>query len=70
MLVGRRRPARWRATVLTWVAVAAVATSAALIGLWSGPPAGAATAPPYLLALGGSASVGFQLSPHAFARRA
>ena len=36
------------------------ATSAVLIGLWSGPPAGAATAPPYLLALGGSASVGFQ----------
>ena len=56
----QRRSARWRATVPIWVAVAAVAASAALIGLWSGPPAGATTAPPYLLALGGSASVGFQ----------
>jgi len=31
-----------------------------MVGLWSGPPAGAAPAPTYLLALGGSASVGFQ----------
>ena len=53
-------PAPWRGPVLSWAAVAAVAASAALIGLWSGPPAGAAAAPPYLLALGGSASVGFQ----------
>ena len=56
---GRRRPARWRATLLIGVALA-VAASATLIGLWSGAPAGAAAAPPYLLALGGSASVGFQ----------
>ncbi len=56
----RRRPARWRVTVPIWVAGAVVAASAALIGLWSGPPAGATAAPPYLLALGGSASVGFQ----------
>jgi lysophospholipase L1-like esterase len=36
--------------------------SSVLIGLWSGSPAGATTTkpPPYLLALGGSASVGFQ----------
>jgi lysophospholipase L1-like esterase len=63
MLVGRRRLAPWRAAVLTWAAVAAVAAvaaSASLIGLWSAPPASATTAPPYLLALGGSASVGFQ----------
>ena len=31
-----------------------------LIGVWSAPPAGAAPAPPYLVALGGSASVGVQ----------
>jgi lysophospholipase L1-like esterase len=60
MLLGRRRPFRGRATILIWVAAAAMAASAALFGLWSGPPAGAAAAPPYLLALGGSASVGFQ----------
>jgi lysophospholipase L1-like esterase len=54
------RPARWRAKVLALSTVAFVVASAALLGLWSGPPAGAATAPPYLLALGGSASVGFQ----------
>jgi lysophospholipase L1-like esterase len=52
-----RSPARWRVTLTTWAAVAA---TAALMGLGSGPPAGAATAPPYVLALGGSASVGFQ----------
>jgi lysophospholipase L1-like esterase len=65
MLVGRRRRTPWRAVLLTWsaVAAAAVVASAALIGLWSGPPAGAATASPYLLALGGSASVGFQPTP-------
>jgi lysophospholipase L1-like esterase len=57
-LARRLHPAPWRTTALSWVAAAAV--SAALIGFWSGPPAGAATAPPYLLALGGSASVGFQ----------
>jgi len=59
-LVRRRSPARWGVTLTTWAAGAAVAASAALIGLGSGPPAGAATPPPYLLALGGSASVGFQ----------
>jgi lysophospholipase L1-like esterase len=56
----RRRPTRWRATLMTWAAVAAVAASTGLISLGSGSPAGAATPPPYLLALGGSASVGFQ----------
>ena len=45
---------------MTWAAAAAVVASTALISLGSGSPAGAATAPPYLLALGGSASVGFQ----------
>jgi lysophospholipase L1-like esterase len=46
----------------SWVAAAAVLGSSVLIGLWAGSPAGATTttAPPYLLALGGSASVGFQ----------
>jgi len=58
--VRRRHAARWRATVLTWAALATVAASAGLLGVWSAPPANATTAPPYLLALGGSASVGFQ----------
>ena len=31
-----------------------------MTGVWTGPPAGAAAPPPYLLALGGSASVGLQ----------
>ena len=56
----RRRPVRRRVTLVTWAALAAVAAAAGLISLGSGPPAGAATPPPYLLALGGSASVGFQ----------
>ena len=43
-----------------WAVAAAAAAAAVLIGVWPGPPAGAAAAPPYLLALGGSASVGFQ----------
>jgi lysophospholipase L1-like esterase len=45
-------------------AVGALAASA-VVGVWSGPPAGAVAekAPPYLLALGGSASVGFQPTP-------
>ena len=43
------------------VGVAAVATGAcALVGIACGPPAGAGVPPPYLLALGASASVGFQ----------
>ena len=41
------------ATVVATVALA-------LAGVASGPPAGAVVPPPYLLALGGSASVGFQ----------
>jgi lysophospholipase L1-like esterase len=73
-LVGRRPrrgdgepPARWQ-HVARWsasvVSVAALAASAALVGPWSAPTADAATAaPPYLLALGGSASVGFQPTP-------
>jgi lysophospholipase L1-like esterase len=56
-------PAPWRARFMTWAAVAAVAASTVLVCLDSGSPAGAATAPPYLLALGGSASVGFQPTP-------
>jgi lysophospholipase L1-like esterase len=56
----RQRPTRWRAALMTWAAVAAVVASTALVSLGSGSPAGAASAPPYLLALGGSASVGFQ----------
>ena len=42
------------------MAASATAAAALLIGICSGPSAGAAGAPPYLLALGGSASVGFQ----------
>ena len=38
----------------------AIVASAVLVGLSSRAQAGAATAPPYLLALGGSASVGYQ----------
>ena len=41
-------------------AVTAAAAAAVLVGVTSGGPAGATVAPPYLLALGGSASVGFQ----------
>jgi lysophospholipase L1-like esterase len=62
--------ARWRsrrqvrpgipARALAAAAVAAVVGAGVLVGLWSGPPAGATAAPPYLLALGGSASVGVQ----------
>ena len=59
----RERPARRRAVFMTWAAVASFAASTALVCLGSGAPAGAATAPPYLLALGGSASVGFQPTP-------
>jgi lysophospholipase L1-like esterase len=56
-----RRPGRpgVPARVLAWAATAAAA-AAVLIGVCSTAPAGAAIAPPYLLALGGSASVGFQ----------
>ncbi len=74
MLVGRRTrgggSAAWRrsgqehggalARALTWTAASAIGAAAVLIGICSGPSAGAAAAPPYLLALGGSASVGFQ----------
>jgi lysophospholipase L1-like esterase len=56
----RRLPARRRVTLMTLAAGVAFAAAAALGSLGSGPPAGAATPPPYLLALGGSASVGFQ----------
>jgi lysophospholipase L1-like esterase len=76
-LAGHRRPGagkggqqvrvRWRrragSLVVASLAAGAVVASAALVGVWSGAPAGAATAPPYLLALGGSASVGFQPTP-------
>ncbi len=48
------------ARAAVWAVTATAAAAAVLIGVWSGPPAGAAAAPPYLLALGGSASVGFQ----------
>lgn len=74
MLVGRRTQggdgaAWWRsrragkgalARTLAWTAASAAAAAAVLIGICSGPSAGAAAAPPYLLALGGSASVGVQ----------
>ncbi len=47
---------------MTAWAAALVGAASVLIGLWSASPAGATTttAPPYVLALGGSASVGFQ----------
>lgn len=74
MLVGHRPPdggGTWRrprgqtrtgslARAAAWAVTATAAAAAVLIGVWPGPPAGAAAAPPYLLALGGSASVGFQ----------
>ena len=57
----RCRGGGWsRARAAVWAAAAAAAAAAALFGVSSGAPAGAAMAPPYLLALGGSASVGFQ----------
>jgi lysophospholipase L1-like esterase len=62
---------QWRKRVASLVAACVAAGAlvawAGAIGVWSAPPAGAATAPPYLLALGGSASVGYQptlLHPH------
>jgi lysophospholipase L1-like esterase len=45
---------------MTLLALAAAAASIALTSLGSGSPAGGAMLPPSLLALGGSASVGFQ----------
>ena len=57
---GRRLGARVPARALAWAATVATVAAAALVGVSSAPAAGAATAPPYLLALGGSASVGFQ----------
>jgi hypothetical protein len=61
---GRRRRGATRAGSLAraavWAVTAGAAAAAVLIGVGTGPPAGAAAAPPYLLALGGSASVGFQ----------
>jgi lysophospholipase L1-like esterase len=48
------------ARALAWVSAAAAVAAGVLIGVWSAPPAGATVAPPYLLALGGSASVGVQ----------
>ncbi len=73
MLVGHRprgggtgrRPRKQRRTgslarAAAWAMTTTAAAAAVLIGVWPGPPAGAAAAPPYLLALGGSASVGFQ----------
>ncbi len=72
-LIGRRprggantercAPSRRRGSlVMPYAAAAMVAAASVLIGLWSVSPAGATTttAPPYVLALGGSASVGFQ----------
>jgi lysophospholipase L1-like esterase len=55
----RRRAA---AFVAAGLAAGALVATVGLVGLWSAAPAGAAT-PPYLLALGGSASVGFQPTP-------
>jgi lysophospholipase L1-like esterase len=45
-----------------WVGAAAMVAATILVGVWSASPTGATTtkAPPFLLALGGSASVGFQ----------
>ena len=56
----RRHTRQWiPARALAWAAAGAAAAGV-LIGVWSAPPAGAAPAPPYLVALGGSASVGVQ----------
>jgi len=55
---------RWAGQLLgVCLAAGTLVASGALVGVWSIPPAGAATAPPYLLALGGSASVGYQPTP-------
>jgi lysophospholipase L1-like esterase len=55
----RRRP---RGRLPAWGAVGLLLGASFLVSLWSVTPSGATTttAPPYLLALGGSASVGFQ----------
>jgi lysophospholipase L1-like esterase len=57
---GRRRAASFVAACL---AAGIFLTTAGFVGVLSAPPAGAADAPPYLLALGGSASVGYQPTP-------
>lgn len=73
-LVGLRRRVGGRDGLLQWprrvasfvaacAATTALVATAGVIGVWSAPPTGAAAAPPYLLALGGSASVGFQPTP-------
>jgi lysophospholipase L1-like esterase len=49
--------------VAACAAAAALVATAGVFGVWSAPPTGAAAAPPYLLALGGSASVGYQPTP-------
>ena len=49
--------------VAACAATTALVATAGVIGVWSASPSGAADAPPYLLALGGSASVGYQPTP-------
>jgi lysophospholipase L1-like esterase len=49
--------------VAAGVAAGVLVATAGFVGLLTAPPASAASAPPYLLALGGSASIGFQPTP-------
>ncbi len=49
--------------VAACVAAGVFVATAGLVGVLTAPPASAVTAPPYLLALGGSASVGYQPTP-------
>lgn len=61
--LGPRRGGRGR-RIAVWLTLAAIAASAAVFAARPAPAAATtATAPPYLLALGGSASVGFQPTP-------
>lgn len=55
-----RRGTGLRARVAAWFAAGVTVAAAAFLGVGSLPAAGGSVAPPYLLALGGSASVGFQ----------
>ena len=57
----------WRTTAASFAAVCVGAgvfvATAGFIGVVAAPPASAVAAPPYVLALGGSASVGYQPTP-------
>jgi lysophospholipase L1-like esterase len=69
-LVGRRRRGggkggrqAWRRRPASFVAAGLVVATVGLVGSVTAAPASGVAAPPYLLALGGSASVGYQPTP-------